>query len=117
VTNALKFTQNGGQVRVRLNQNGLQATIQVIDNGEGIAKEFLPHVFDRFRQEDSENGRRGGLGLGLAIARELIHAHDGTVAVDSQGKGKGSTFTVKLPALPAPLLSREETNVRHFEVT
>jgi signal transduction histidine kinase len=112
LTNALKFTPNGGHVRVRLNDDGLQAKIQVIDDGEGIAPEFLPHVFDRFRQEDSGNGRvHGGLGLGLAIVRELVCAHDGTVAVESQGKGKGSTFTVILPMSPAVSTPPKATNV------
>ena len=112
LTNALKFTPNGGHVRVRLNQDGLHAKIQVIDDGEGIAPEFLPHVFDRFRQEDSGNGPvHGGLGLGLAIVRELVGAHDGTVAVESQGKGKGSTFTVILPMSPAVSTPPKATNV------
>jgi len=112
VTNALKFTPNGGHVRVRLNHNESQAKIQVIDNGEGIAPGFLPHVFDRFRQEDSGIGRvHGGLGLGLAIVRELIDAHGGTVTAESQGKGKGSTFTVILPILACALPPLAATNV------
>ena len=112
VTNAIKFTPKGGHVRVRLNQNGLQAKIQVIDDGEGIAPEFLPHVFDRFRQEDSGNGRvHGGLGLGLAIVRELVDAHDGTVSVESQGKGKGSIFTVILPISRDVMLPLAAANV------
>jgi PAS domain S-box-containing protein len=101
LTNAVKFTSRGGQIRVRVSRIGSRAQIQVIDNGEGMHADFLPHVFDRFRQAEGAKGRaHGGLGLGLAIVRELVHAHDGSVVADSPGKGKGSTFTVTLP-IPA----------------
>jgi CheY-like chemotaxis protein len=101
LTNAIKFTPRNGHVQARLNRIGSQAQIQIIDDGEGIDADFLPHIFDRFRQAESARGRaHGGLGLGLAIVRELVHAHGGTVVADSRGKGLGSTFTVTLP-IPA----------------
>jgi CheY-like chemotaxis protein len=105
VTNAVKFTPKDGHVRVRLTRDGSQAQIQVIDDGEGIAPEVLPHIFDRFRQAESGMARaHGGLGLGLAIVRELVQAHGGTAIAESQGKGHGSTFTVTLP-IPAVMPS------------
>jgi PAS domain S-box-containing protein len=101
LTNAVKFTPRAGHIQVRLTRTGSQARIQVIDNGEGIAVDFLPHIFDRFRQAESTKGRaHGGLGLGLAIVRELVHAHGGTISAESPGKGHGSTFTMTLP-IPA----------------
>jgi PAS domain S-box-containing protein len=100
LSNAVKFTPEGGQVKVRLERNDTYVQIIVSDTGQGIGKEFLPHVFDRFRQLDSSTTRRhGGLGLGLAIVRQLVELHGGTVSVESAGEGKGSTFTVKLPLL------------------
>lgn len=97
LSNAIKFTPEGGKIEVRVVHNGSQAQIQVKDTGIGIDKEFLPHVFDRFRQADSTTTRsHGGLGLGLAIVSHLIDLHGGTVQADSEGEGKGSTFTVSL---------------------
>ena len=108
LTNALKFTSRNGHVQVRLTRIGSQAQIQVIDDGEGIDPDFLPHIFDRFRQAESAKSRtHGGLGLGLAIVRELVHAHGGTTVAESQGKGKGSTFTITLP-IPAVIPSHIE---------
>jgi PAS domain S-box-containing protein len=101
LTNAVKFTPRGGLIQVRVTRSGSHAQIQVIDNGEGIHPGFLPQIFDRFRQAESTTSRmHGGLGLGLAIVRELVHAHRGTVTAESPGKGQGSTFTVTLP-IPA----------------
>jgi PAS domain S-box-containing protein len=101
LTNAIKFTPRDGHIQARLDRTGSQAHIQIIDDGEGIEADFLPHIFDRFRQGESAKGRaHGGLGLGLAIVRELVHAHGGTVVADSRGKGLGSIFTVTLP-IPA----------------
>ncbi|NEQ23726.1 MAG: response regulator, partial [Microcoleus sp. SIO2G3] len=98
LSNAVKFTPQGGQVRVTLEQTAAQAQIQVSDTGNGIAPEFLPYVFDRFRQADSKTTRKfGGLGLGLAIVRQLVELHGGTAHVDSAGEGQGTTFTVRLP--------------------
>jgi len=97
VSNAIKFTPQGGKVEVRLTKTSSHAEIQVIDTGIGISPDFLPYVFDRFRQEDSTTTRSyGGLGLGLAIVRHLIELHGGSVHVDSEGEGQGATFTVKL---------------------
>ena len=110
LSNAVKFTSTGGRVEVRLEQVGDRAQIVVSDNGKGISLEFLPHVFDYFRQADSATTRKfGGLGLGLAIVRHLIELHGGTVQADSPGVGLGATFTVKLPLMPIGLeVVREE---------
>lgn len=110
LTNAIKFTPQGGNVEIRLNkvanlsndhdQPRKYAQIQVIDNGIGITADFLPHVFDRFRQADSSSTRSySGLGLGLSLVRHLTEMHGGTVHVESLGENKGSTFTVKLPLM------------------
>ncbi|WP_414519202.1 PAS domain S-box protein [Nostoc sp. PCC 9305] len=100
LSNAVKFTPTEGQVEVRLQQVGLDAQIQVIDTGKGINPEFLPYVFDYFRQADAKTTRVfGGLGLGLAIVRHLVELHGGTVQAESLGEGQGATFTVKLPLL------------------
>ncbi|MBW4516123.1 MAG: PAS domain-containing protein [Timaviella obliquedivisa GSE-PSE-MK23-08B] len=98
VSNAVKFTPEGGRIEVRLTRFDHQAQITVTDTGKGITAEFLPHVFDYFRQEDSATTRRfGGLGLGLAIVRHLVELHGGTVQVTSPGEDQGTTFTVSIP--------------------
>ncbi|MGA9379258.1 MAG: ATP-binding protein, partial [Phormidium sp.] len=98
LSNSVKFTPNGGRVEVRLTRVNNHAQIQVSDTGRGISPDFLPHVFDRFRQEDGSITRSyGGLGLGLAIVRYLVELHGGTIHAESSGYGKGATFTVKLP--------------------
>jgi CheY-like chemotaxis protein len=98
LSNAIKFTPNGGEVVIRLERIGNQAQITVADTGKGIAPDFLPYIFESFRQEDASITRQyGGLGLGLAIVRYLTEAHGGTVAVQSPGEGLGATFTVCLP--------------------
>jgi PAS domain S-box-containing protein len=98
VANAIKFTPENGQVEVRLQQQDSQLILSVKDSGIGIKKEFLPYVFDRFRQADSSTTRvHSGLGLGLAIVRHLVELHGGTVAVASDGIGLGALFTVRLP--------------------
>ena len=98
LSNAVKFTPEGGQVEVRLERVGSQAKITVSDTGEGISPNFLPYVFDRFRQADSTTTRdHGGLGLGLAIVRHLVELHGGTVYAESAGKGQGATFSVSIP--------------------
>ncbi|MFN6527300.1 PAS domain S-box protein [Nostoc sp. ChiSLP03a] len=100
LSNAVKFTPTNGLVQVRLDQVGLDAQIQVIDTGKGINPEFLPYVFDYFRQADAKTTRVfGGLGLGLAIVRHLVELHGGTVQAESPREGQGATFTVKLPLL------------------
>lgn len=98
--NAVKFTPKGGRIEVRLAQVNSHAQIQVSDTGQGIDPEFLPYVFDRFRQADSTTTRsHGGLGLGLAIVRHLVELHGGTVIATSAGVGQGATFTVSLPVI------------------
>jgi CheY-like chemotaxis protein/anti-sigma regulatory factor (Ser/Thr protein kinase) len=104
LSNAVKFTPSGGTVRVMLGRDGDDVVIRVADSGIGIEPEFLPHVFDRFRQQDASITRKhGGLGLGLSIVKQLVELHGGTITVDSPGEGAGTTFTVRLPlAGPAP---------------
>jgi CheY-like chemotaxis protein/two-component sensor histidine kinase len=98
VTNAVKFTPKGGRVQVRLARVNSHIEITVSDSGQGIEPEFLPHVFDRFRQADATTTRHtGGLGLGLAIVKHLVELHGGAVSANSAGKDRGSTFTVTLP--------------------
>ena len=101
LSNSIKFTPPGGTVHVRVDQSGSMVCIAVTDTGQGIDPEFLPHVFDRFRQASSTPGqtRRKGLGLGLAIVRHLVEAHAGTVHATSDGPGKGATFTVEMPVM------------------
>jgi signal transduction histidine kinase/ActR/RegA family two-component response regulator len=102
VANAIKFTPAGGTVDVRSARAGGTVTLQVRDTGAGIAAEFLPHVFERFRQAESSEARAyGGLGLGLAIVRQLVEMHGGQVEARSDGLGRGATFTVRLPAWEA----------------
>jgi CheY-like chemotaxis protein/anti-sigma regulatory factor (Ser/Thr protein kinase) len=98
LSNAVKFTPRGGHVQVRVERVDSHLRASVTDTGEGIKPEFLPYVFDRFRQADASTTRRhGGLGLGLAIVKQLVELHGGSVAVRSAGTGRGSTFTVTLP--------------------
>jgi PAS domain S-box-containing protein len=111
LSNAIKFTHRGGRVQVRLERVNSNIEIAVSDTGEGISTEFLPFVFDRFRQADMSTTRQhGGLGLGLAIVRHLVELHGGTVRADSAGEGKGSTFVVSFPLIGvyqnAPSLER-----------
>lgn len=101
-SNAVKFTPDGGRVEVRLSQVDSQVRVEVEDTGQGIRSDFLPHVFDRFRQADGTTTRtHGGLGLGLAIVRHLVELHGGTIYAASSGENLGSTFTVVLPAADA----------------
>ena len=104
LSNAIKFTPSGGTIEVRLSVISSVAQIQIIDTGCGISAEFLPHVFDRFRQADASMTRSyGGLGLGLAIARQLVELHGGTLLAQSKGEGQGSTFTIELPLISEQL--------------
>jgi signal transduction histidine kinase len=99
--NAVKFTPADGSVSVRLEPVQGRAQLVVRDTGKGISKEFLPHVFEQFRQAEPVTTRdKRGLGLGLAITRHLVELHGGTIAVSSEGEGKGATFTVALPMSP-----------------
>jgi signal transduction histidine kinase len=98
LANAIKFTDAGGSVCVRLKRAARDAEVVVSDDGCGIDADFLPHIFERFRQADATTTRRhGGLGLGLAIARHLVELHGGTVRAESAGEGQGSTFVIRLP--------------------
>lgn len=101
LSNAVKFTPGGGRVVVELRSLSTQAQIRISDTGEGISLDFLPYIFEYFRQADGSTTRTfGGLGLGLAIARHLVELHGGTIQATSLGRGTGSTFTVQLPLLP-----------------
>ena len=111
LSNAIKFTPKGGTVQVVVRQVVSNVEIRVIDNGQGIVEEFLPHVFDRFRQADASTTRKfGGLGLGLAITRHLVELHGGTIEVSSEGEGQGATFIVAFPVaiVSDPSLPRRE---------
>jgi PAS domain S-box-containing protein len=100
LSNAVKFTPKGGRVEVTLSQADSHARLEVSDSGEGISQDFLPFVFDRFRQADGSTTRpHGGLGLGLAIVRHLVELHGGTVSATSAGENQGSSFAVRLPLL------------------
>lgn len=102
LSNAVKFAESGGRVGVKVLQVGPTVEISVSDTGQGINKEFLPFVFDRFRQADSTTTRQhGGLGLGLAIARHLVEIHGGQIRAESLGEGRGATFTIRLPLAEA----------------
>jgi signal transduction histidine kinase len=107
LSNAIKFTDAAGHVEVCLARRNGEVEISVADSGQGIKPEFLPLVFDRFRQEDGSISRRhGGLGLGLAIVRHLVELHAGSVEAQSSGEGKGARFIVRLPAREAGLVPR-----------
>lgn len=98
LTNAVKFTPQGGRIQVKVQRVDSHVEIVVTDSGVGISKEFLPYVFDRFRQADASTTRKhGGLGLGLSIVRQLVDLHGGSVNVHSEGEGKGASFTITLP--------------------
>ena len=98
LTNAIKFTPKGGRVQVQLRRVSSHVEVSVSDTGQGIDPAFLAHIFERFRQADSSTRRaHGGLGLGLAIVRQLVELHGGTVRAESAGEGQGATFTVELP--------------------
>jgi hypothetical protein len=116
VSNAVKFTPKGGRIQVRLERNDSQVDVVVSDTGVGIKPEFLPHIFERFRQADSATTRQyGGLGLGLAIVRHLVELHGGTVEAASGGAGRGATFRVRLPVMilhPEPAVDERRARVR-----
>ena len=113
LNNAVKFTPKEGRVQVRLERVNSHVEISVTDTGIGIAREFVPYVFDRFRQADQAPTReQGGLGLGLSIVRQIVEMHGGTVSVESEGEGKGSTFSVLLPRLPAIPRHRDDAKER-----
>jgi signal transduction histidine kinase/ActR/RegA family two-component response regulator len=111
LSNAIKFTPRGGRVQIQSQRVNSHLEIIVSDTGQGIAADFLPHVFDRFRQADQKTSRQhGGMGLGLSIVRHLVELHGGTVRAASEGEGHGSTFTVMLPI--TPIYQLDETGGR-----
>ncbi|MFB2878860.1 PAS domain S-box protein [Floridanema aerugineum] len=124
LSNAIKFTPSAGQVDICLERVSNQAKITVKDTGKGISPNFLPYIFESFRQEDASTTRKyGGLGLGLAIVRQLVEAHGGTIKADSPGEGLGATFTVWLPLLnvapeilPTEDLLNQEADLTGFRV-
>ena len=100
LSNAIKFTPLKGAVSVELSETASEAVLKVTDTGKGIDADFLPHIFDRYSQETgTKANRKGGLGLGLAIAHRIVEMHGGTITAESEGEGKGATFTVRLPKL------------------
>lgn len=100
LSNAVKFTPAGGRVEIRLERDGDEVVIAVKDTGVGLDPAFVPHLFEHFRQADSSSTRaHGGLGLGLALVRHLVEAHGGSVRAESEGRGRGSTFVVRLPSV------------------
>jgi CheY-like chemotaxis protein/anti-sigma regulatory factor (Ser/Thr protein kinase) len=117
LSNAIKFTPSGGRVELRLEQIKSNAQITISDTGKGISAEFLPYIFERFRQADSTTTRtESGLGLGLAIVRHLVEMHSGTVYAVSAGEGQGATFTVQLPIVefqPQQLIGESEEKVNN----
>ncbi|HEX4950473.1 MAG TPA: PAS domain S-box protein [Blastocatellia bacterium] len=109
LTNAVKFTPSGGKVSIALRGKPGQVELIVRDTGQGIAPEFLPHVFDRFSQQDTSRSRRhGGLGLGLALVKQIVELHGGTITAESAGTGQGATFTVTLPVTAPIIAERKE---------
>jgi len=124
LSNAVKFTPAGGQVHVRLTKSDADIRIEVSDTGQGIKSDFLPYVFDRFKQGDGRRERSStGLGLGLALVREMVQAHGGTVLAESAGEDRGSTFTVTLPSRPqvsltsdAPEADDDTPDLRNLDV-
>ncbi|AVH67496.1 ATP-binding protein [Nostoc sp. 'Peltigera membranacea cyanobiont' N6] len=112
LSNAVKFTPEGGKIAIQLERIDTQAQITVSDTGKGIDPEFIPYVFEYFRQADSTTTRRfGGLGLGLAIVRHLIELHGGTIWAESLGEGQGAIFTVRLPLIKKELTPKEQINI------
>jgi two-component system CheB/CheR fusion protein len=97
LSNAIKFTSAGGAVEIRLDREDNEARLSVRDTGKGISREFIPHVFELFRQAEADDDHSPGLGIGLAIVSQIVKLHGGTVRADSPGLGQGSTFTVTLP--------------------
>jgi CheY-like chemotaxis protein len=117
LSNAVKFTNRGGKVQVRLERVNSHLELSVADSGIGISPEFLPHVFERFRQADAGIAReRGGLGLGLSIAKQLAEMHGGTIEAASAGIGHGATFTLKLPVMIVQPVSHDESARVHPRV-
>jgi len=117
VSNAIKFTDPGGKVNITTQRDGSQALLTVVDTGVGIEPEFLPHVFDRFRQADGSTSRRhGGLGLGLAIADALAKMHSGCLAAESDGVGQGATFSMRMELAQTEKVAPEPADTKHHSL-
>lgn len=117
LSNAIKFTPSSGRIEVKVERAGRNLRILVSDTGVGIAAEFLPFIFERFRQADGSTTRvHGGLGLGLAIVRQLVELHGGTIKAESAGEGLGATFTVQLPLAPSPKKRAPELQTRESAI-
>jgi len=113
LSNALKFTPPGGRIKIKVKRSEGNMQLQVGDNGQGISSDFLPFIFDRFRQADGTSTRNhGGLGLGLAIVRHLVELHGGAITADSAGEGEGATFTITLPLAPQSRTQRKKVTGR-----
>jgi CheY-like chemotaxis protein len=120
LSNAIKFTPSGGRIEVKVERAEGQLQLRVSDSGCGIGSEFLPFIFDRFRQADGTTTRNhGGLGLGLAIVRHLVELHGGSISADSGGTGQGSTFKITLPLAPQTTTRRTKATgpLRAAEIT
>lgn len=116
LSNAIKFTPKHGEVSVKVGCDDSMISIEVADTGAGIPPEFLPHVFDRFSQADASTIRKfGGLGLGLSIVRHITEMHGGTVAVESEGEGKGAVFSVRLPIMAVPVEAEQVRSIDQIE--
>jgi PAS domain S-box-containing protein len=118
LTNATKFSQEGGKVEVAAHRAGQDFCLTVRDFGKGIKQSFLPRIFERFSQEDSSSTKsHGGLGLGLAIVKQLVGLHDGTIEVASEGEGRGATFTVRLPLSDSVATPSESQSLRSLDLS
>jgi signal transduction histidine kinase len=113
VANAIKFTPSGGTVHMDVRTDEGDVVMSVRDTGIGITPDFLPHVFERFRQAESGVSRPfGGLGIGLSIVRQLAERHGGRVTAESEGENRGATFTVRIPAVPAARIDSDVAPLR-----
>lgn len=117
LSNAIKFTPAGGHIEVRLRSSKGNAEVTVSDSGQGISAEFLPHVFDRFRQERRNSAEPIGLGLGLSIVRYLVERHHGKISARSAGKGKGATFKACFPLAPKTVAGSSAASARAVSVS
>lgn len=119
IGNAVKFTPPGGRILTRVHERGDDIEVVVRDDGRGISPDALPHVFERYQQEEREPASAGGLGLGLYIVRQLVELHGGTVSAASDGPGTGATFTVRLPrratTIPQAAAPRPDPGTRQLE--
>ena len=114
LSNAIKFTPSGGQIDVRLDRYGDEARLSVCDTGVGISADFVPHIFELYRQANTD-GQKPGLGIGLSIVAQIVKLHGGTVRVESAGLGHGSTFIVALPLFPVPAEAASASRIKRHD--